>query len=127
MTPRHLRNIHTRSSCRVGTKTTPYFDLLMEKPLGCCFQVRSPYDQVVQCNRKHLSLYPQGDRSGLGKSKKGEASTPITATTRVHLPRPVSTDLTIKPDSVLTNPIGTVLTNPIGHKPAIWLNASYTI
>ena len=29
-----------------------------------------------------------------------------TATTSVHLPKPVSTDLTIKPDSVLTNPIG---------------------
>ena len=28
------------------------------------------------------------------------------ATTSVHLPKPVSTDLTIKPDSVLTNPIG---------------------
>ena len=28
------------------------------------------------------------------------------ATNSVHLPKPVSTDLTIKPDSVLTNPIG---------------------
>ena len=27
------------------------------------------------------------------------------ATTSIHLPKPVSTDLTIKPDSVLTNPI----------------------
>ena len=30
----------------------------------------------------------------------------MTATTSVHLPKPVSTDLTINPDSVLTNPIG---------------------
>ena len=30
----------------------------------------------------------------------------MTATTTVHLPKPVSTNLTIKPDSVLTNPIG---------------------
>ena len=30
----------------------------------------------------------------------------ITTTTSVHLQKPVSTDLTIKPDSVLTNPIG---------------------
>ena len=37
------------------------------------------------------------------KAKK--ASTLITATTNVHLPKPVSTDLTIKSDSVLTNPI----------------------
>ena len=34
-----------------------------------------------------------------------EASTLITATTSVHLPKPASIDLTIKPDSVLTNPI----------------------
>ena len=30
----------------------------------------------------------------------------IAATTSIHLPKPVSTDLTIKPDSILTNPIG---------------------
>ena len=30
----------------------------------------------------------------------------ITATTSVHLPKPVSTDLIIKSDLVLTNPIG---------------------
>ena len=30
----------------------------------------------------------------------------ITATTSAHLPKPVSTELTIEPDSVLTNPIG---------------------
>ena len=48
----------------------------------------------------------QCDRSGLRKPKKGLASTLITATTSVHLPKPASTDLTIKPDSVLANPIG---------------------
>ena len=40
------------------------------------------------------------------KANKGSASILITATTGIHLPKPVSTDLTIKPDSVLTNPIG---------------------
>ena len=40
------------------------------------------------------------------ESKKRTSITLITATTSVHLPKPVSTDLTIKPDSVLTNPIG---------------------
>ena len=30
----------------------------------------------------------------------------ITATTSVHLPKSVSTDLTIKSDLVLTNPVG---------------------
>ena len=34
------------------------------------------------------------------------SSTLITATASVHLPKPVSTDLTMKSDSVLTNPIG---------------------
>ena len=48
----------------------------------------------------------QCERSGLEKAKKGLASTLITATTSVHLPKPVSTNLTINPDSVLTNPIG---------------------
>ena len=40
------------------------------------------------------------------KAKKGEASTLVTATTSVHLPEPALTDLTIKPDPILTNPIG---------------------
>ena len=38
-------------------------------------------------------------------STVSEVSTLITAVTSVHLPKPVSTDLTIMPDSVLTNPI----------------------
>ena len=45
-----------------------------------------------------------GDRSE--KAKKRIASTLITATTSIHLPKPLSTDLTIKSDSVLSNPIG---------------------
>ena len=39
------------------------------------------------------------------ESRKRISITLITATTSVHLPKPVSTDLTVKPDSVLTNPI----------------------
>ena len=41
-----------------------------------------------------------------GKAKKGQASTLITTTTRIHLGKPVSADLTQKSDLVLTNPIG---------------------
>ena len=52
-------------------------------------------------SRKHLFLYPQGDRSGLRKPKKV-----IRVTASAHLPKPVSTDLTIKSDSGLMNPIG---------------------
>ena len=40
------------------------------------------------------------------ESQKRISITLITATTSGHLPKPVSTDLTIKPDSVLTYPIG---------------------
>ena len=40
------------------------------------------------------------------KAKKRKGSTLVTATTSVHLPKPVLTDLTIKPHLVLTNPIG---------------------
>ena len=51
--------------------------------------------------RKQLYPYPQGDRSGLRKQKKM-----ININTSIHLPKRVSTDLTIKSDSVLTNRIG---------------------
>ena len=110
MTPRDLRNIHTTgSSCRdalpcmnMALKLPRYFYLLMvaTSKFGL-FNIR-----WHSATRKHLFPYPHGDRSGLGKPKKRISITLITATTSVHLPKPVSTDLTIKPDSVLTNPIG---------------------
>ena len=114
MTPRDLRNIHTTgNSCRdalpcanMALKLPRYFYLLMEKPLGRYFQVRSPYYQAAQCNQKTLIPVSSRRQVRSEKAKKGYASTLITATTSVHLPKPVSTDLTIKPDSVLTNPIG---------------------
>ena len=40
------------------------------------------------------------------ESQKRISITLFTATTNVHLPKSVSTDLTIKPDSVLTSLIG---------------------
>ena len=40
------------------------------------------------------------------ESQKRISITLITATTSVHLPKPDSTDLTINPAPVLTNPIG---------------------
>ena len=102
MSPRDLRNIHTtRNSCRdalpcanMALKLPWYFYMLMEKPLGCYFQVRNTYS----CNLKVTGQ--------VWESQKSISITLITATTSIHLPKPVSTDLTIKPDSVLTNPIG---------------------
>ena len=35
-----------------GTKTTPYFYLLMKKALVHYFQVRSLYYQAAECNQK---------------------------------------------------------------------------
>ena len=106
--------IHTTGcSCRdalpcanMTLKLPLYFYLLMEKPLGRYFQVRSPYYQAAQYNQK--TPIPVSSRWQIrsGKSKKRISITLITATTSVDLPKPVSTDLTIKPDSVLTNPIG---------------------
>ena len=102
---RDLRNIHTTgNSCvdalscvNVTLKLLWYFDLLMEKSLGCYFQVRSPYYQVTQCNQKtHILVSSRWQfKSENVKKKKREASTLTTATTRVHLPKSVSTDLTI--------------------------------
>ena len=36
----------------MALKLPRYLYLLMEKPLGCYFQVWSSYNQVVQCNHK---------------------------------------------------------------------------
>ena len=57
---RDLRNIQTTgNNCRnalpcsnMALKLPQYFYLLMEKPVGCSFQVRSTYYQVTQCNQK---------------------------------------------------------------------------
>ena len=60
MTPCDLRNTHTTGiSCRdalscanMALKLPHYFYLLMEKPLGRYFKVRSPYYQMAKCNQK---------------------------------------------------------------------------
>ena len=109
MTPRDLRNIHTTgNSCRdalpcanMALKLPRYFYLLMEKPLGRYFQVRSPYYQAAQCNQK--TPIPVSSRWQV-RSEKAKM-TLITAITSVHLPKWVSTDLTIKTDLILTNPV----------------------
>ena len=77
MTSNDLRNVHiTRNSCKdallcvnMELKLPWYFYLLMEKPLSHYFQVWSSY-RKNSATRKHLSLYPQGDRPGLRKTKK---------------------------------------------------------
>ena len=114
MTPRDLRNIRTTGNsfrdtlpcANMALKLPWHFYLLMEKPLGRYFHVRSPYYQVAQCNQKIPIPVSSRWQVSSEKAKKGYASTLITTTTSVHLPKPVSTDLKTKPYSILTNPIG---------------------
>ena len=90
----------------MALKLSQYFYLLMEKPLGHYFQVWSPYYQTAQCNQKIQILVSSELQVRSKKAKKGQASTLITATTSIYLFKPVSTDLTVKSDLILTNPIG---------------------
>ena len=78
----------------------------MEKPLGHYFQVQSPYYQATQCKQKTPILVSSMWQVRSEKAKTGEASTIIIANSSVHLPKPVSTDLLIKPGSLVTNPLG---------------------
>ena len=79
MKPRDLRNIHTIvNSCRnalplanMALKLLQYFYLLMENPLGCYFQVWSPYYQAAQCNQKTFSPVPSKRQVRSEKAKKG--------------------------------------------------------
>ena len=93
-----------KTSVEMQIHAWTYFYLLMEKPLGRYFQVRSPYYQVAQCNQKTPIVLSW--RWQVRSEKAKEESTLITTTTSIHLPKPVSTDLTMKSDLVLTNPIG---------------------
>ena len=89
-----------------GTKTTPVFlpadgeaswSLLPSSVSllsGGTVQPGNTYSHIVRMTGQ------------VWESQKKISITLITATTRAHLPKPVSIDLTIKPDSVLTNPIG---------------------
>ena len=56
--------------------------------------------------RKHLFLYPPGDRSGLRKPKKRVNIKTNYSYHHCSSPKPVPTDLAIKSDSDLTNPVG---------------------
>ena len=89
-----------------GTKTTPVFlpadgeaSWLLPPSLvfllsGNTLQPENTYSCILKVTGQ------------VWESQKRIRITLITATTSFHLPKPVSTDLTIKPDSVLTNPIG---------------------
>ena len=79
MTPRDLRDIHTTGNnfrdalpcANMALKLPRYFYLLMEKPLGRKYQVRSLYYKAAQCNQTtlYLSFFLRSD-------KEKKASTP---------------------------------------------------
>ena len=89
-----------------GTKTTPVFLpadgeaswLLLPSSVsllsGSTVQPENTYSCILKVTGQ------------VWESQKRISITLIKATTSIHFPKPVSTDLTIKPDSVLTNPIG---------------------
>ena len=89
-----------------GTKTTPVFLpadgeaswLLLPSSVSLLS------DGTVQPENTYSSILKVTGQ--VWESQKRIRITLITAMTSIHLPKPASTDLTIKPDSVLTNPIG---------------------
>ena len=56
----------------IALKLRWHFYLMMEKTLGYYFQVRSPNYLAAESNDKNLSLYSEGDRSGLGRPQKNK-------------------------------------------------------
>ena len=109
MTPKDLRNIHTTGNS--SRDALPCATIALYPSIFICWWrnllfATSKFGLLAirqhSVTRKYLFSYPQGDRSVL---RKWKASTLITATTSVELCKPVSTDVTVKPDSVLANPI----------------------
>ena len=96
MTPRDLRNIRTTgNSCRdalpcanMVLKPPRYFYLLMENPPGRYFQVRCLYCQVAQSENTYSCILKVTGQ--VWESQKRTSITLITATTSVHLRKPVS-------------------------------------
>ena len=89
-----------------GTKTTPVFlhadgeasclllPNLVSLLSGGTVQPENTYSRILKVTGQ------------VWESQKRISITLVTASTSVHLAKPVSTDLTIRPDSVVTNPIG---------------------
>ena len=106
MTPRDLRNIHTTgNSCRgahscadMAQKLSWYFTCWWRSILVVASKFGLLTMRQHSATIKHLLPYPQGDRSDLRKQKKISINTN-------HSYHQRSSDLTIKPNSVLTNSI----------------------
>ena len=86
-------------------ETPTYFYLLMEKTLDQYFHVWSTYYEAAWCNQKIPISVSSTYQIRSEKGKKRQATKLLAAITSIYLPEPVSTDLTTKSDSVLTNQI----------------------
>ena len=89
-----------------GTKTTPVF-LPADGEASWLLlpsSVSLPSGNTVQPENNYSCILTVAGQ--VWESQKRISITLITATISIHLPKPVSTDITIKPDSFLTNPLG---------------------
>ena len=106
MTPRDLTNIHTTgNSCRdalpcanMALKLSWYFTCWWRSLLVAASKFGLLTMRRHNATIQHLFPYPQGDRSDLRKQKMISINTN-------HSYHQRSSDLTIKPNSVLTNSI----------------------
>ena len=105
--PHHRKYLQGRRSMREnGTKTIPVFlhadgeaswsllPSLVSLLSGGTVQPENIYSRILKV------------KGQVWENHKRISITLITVTASAHLPKPDSTNLTIKPDSVLTNPIG---------------------
>ena len=76
--PHHQKYLWRHTSMRdMALKMSRYFYLMMEKPLGCYFQVCSPFYQAVQCD--HKTPIPLSSRAQVRSKKTKKISSLITA------------------------------------------------
>ena len=92
--------------CKHGTKTILVF--LLADGEASWLQLPALVSLVSGCIEQPENTYSLILTVQVRESQKriGINTTTIPATTSIHLPRPDSTDLTIKSDSYLTNPRG---------------------
>ena len=125
MTPRDLRYITppeiavgTHFHVRHGTKTIPVFLPADGEASWLLLPSLSPYlsSGTVQPENTYSCILKVGGQ--VSESQKRISINIITTTTSIHVPKSVSTDLTIKSDLVLIKPIaGAKLVNVIKHLP----------
>ena len=108
MTPKHLGNIHTTGSSTRGTLPCPTWDYKYPSIFTYWPLLPSTVSLLWGGTVEPKIPIPVSSRRPVTfeKAKKEWTSRLIIATTSIQPPKLVSTDLTLKSDSILTNPIG---------------------